>query len=244
MPKTIYLTIDDAPSPDFMEKLALVEAHNIPAVWFAQGNHMEQRPEMIIEAIRRGQIVGNHSYSHPYFSKLSVDQCFAEIRACDAMLDEYYARAGVPRRYRYFRFPYGDKGDLREKRHDAELSDEGAKRHAEIQAYLRKLGYTLPRFADITHSWYEPFRYDADWWCSYLGYDYAPYRDWDILGLDTIEKVVARFDLHDPEQYCGLPDESSADLIVIHDFGGEAHEIFEPMIKRLVEMDVDFPSID
>src|SRR3990172_9835105 len=103
MNKTAYLTIDDAPSPDFLNKLDFLDAKGITAVWFCQGNYMEQRPHMTIEAIRRGHIIGNHSYSHPHFTDLSLDQARAEIRSTDSILDELYHRAGVARRHRFFR---------------------------------------------------------------------------------------------------------------------------------------------
>src|SRR5689334_572664 len=98
-----YLTIDDSPSLDFMNKLDFLDAHDIRAIWFCQGNYMEQRPQMIIDALLRGHIIGNHSYSHPHFSDISLDQAFAEIRATDAVLDELYQRSGTERRHRLFR---------------------------------------------------------------------------------------------------------------------------------------------
>jgi peptidoglycan/xylan/chitin deacetylase (PgdA/CDA1 family) len=149
MTKFAYLTIDDAPSPDFLNKLNFLDAKGIRAVWFCQGNYMEQRPEMMLEAIRRGYIIGNHSYSHPHFSDLSLDQCYAEIRATHAIIDELYQRSGVARPHYFFRFPYGDKGDSL---NDAlDIADAGGQAHRDaVQAYLRKLGYVQPAFTDIT----------------------------------------------------------------------------------------------
>src|SRR5262245_30227876 len=111
MPFYAYMTIDDGPSLDFLKKLDLLEKNHIPAVWFCQGNYLEQRPDMAIEAIQRCYVIGNHAYSHPSFEQISADQGYAEIRATDAIIAELYDRAGVPQKHHYFRFPYGNKGD-------------------------------------------------------------------------------------------------------------------------------------
>ena len=86
MTKVAYLTIDDSPSADFMNKLEFLDAHDIKAVWFSQGDNMERRPNMVIQAIQRGHIIGNHAYSHPHFSDLTIDQCFVEIRSTDTII--------------------------------------------------------------------------------------------------------------------------------------------------------------
>lgn len=97
MSKIAYLTIDDAPSKWFLHKVAWLDENHIPVVWFCQGSRMEQRPHMIIDAIKRGHIIGNHSYSHPRFDDISLNQGCAEIRATDALIDEFHAKSGVPR---------------------------------------------------------------------------------------------------------------------------------------------------
>jgi peptidoglycan/xylan/chitin deacetylase (PgdA/CDA1 family) len=124
--KTAYLTIDDGPSGEMGAKLDLLDSLDVPAVWFCLGAGISERLEVVVDAIRRGHVVGNHSWSHPHFSEIGVDDAQREISSTDALIDEVYDRAGVPRERRWFRFPYGDRGS------------------AELQPLLRRLGFAAP----------------------------------------------------------------------------------------------------
>ena len=55
-------------------------------------------------------IVGNHSYSHPAFSSLTMKESIEEIEKCESILEKLYQTSGIERVFRPFRFPYGDKG--------------------------------------------------------------------------------------------------------------------------------------
>ncbi|PJF20635.1 MAG: polysaccharide deacetylase, partial [Phototrophicales bacterium] len=111
MTKTLYLTIDDAPSADCINKLDFLDARGIQAVWFAEGRYIEVRPDAALEIVKRGHILGNHSYSHPQFSSIPLDDCIEEIVKTNTLIKQIYTRAGVLWKQRYFRFPFGDKGD-------------------------------------------------------------------------------------------------------------------------------------
>ncbi|MFN8376807.1 MAG: polysaccharide deacetylase family protein [Anaerolineae bacterium] len=240
MRKTAYLTIDDAPSPDFLNKLNFLEGHGLRAVWFCTGNFLEQRPEMALEAIQRGHILGNHSYSHPAFSELSLDQCYAEIRATDAVIEELYQRSGESRQRRYFRFPYGDKGSKTEE--FAGTPDAaGQERRAAIQAYLRKLGYAQPTFPDISYRFYREsaLAQDADWLWTYDTHDWAVTAENPPYGINSIEKLLARMDEDVPEGWRGLNYAGSADLVLTHDFAGN-NAVFVAEIERLLAKGLEF----
>jgi peptidoglycan/xylan/chitin deacetylase (PgdA/CDA1 family) len=241
MPKAAYLTIDDAPSPDFLNKLDFLDSHNIPAVWFCQGNLMEQRPQFVVEAIRRGHIIGNHTYSHPHCSDLSVDQIFAEIRATDAILNELYAEAGVERQYRFFRFPYGDKGDGLYGDVFSKPDAEGGARRAAVQGYLRRLGYQQPAFPDVTYAHYRGLGLldDIDWHWTYDTLDWSPFSDHPLHGVDSLDKVLARTQEDEPEGWRGLHYPGSADIILIHDHH-PIPAVFGPLVERFVQMGLQF----
>ncbi|TGD82693.1 polysaccharide deacetylase family protein [Hymenobacter wooponensis] len=113
MEKVAYLTIDDAPSSDFTAKLTFLQQQRIPAVFFCRGDLLAQQPEAAVRAVQLGYILGNHSYDHPSFSTISLAECQEQIRKTDAVLAAVYNRAGVPWQHKYFRFPYGDRGDLK-----------------------------------------------------------------------------------------------------------------------------------
>ncbi len=244
MTKTAYLTIDDAPSTDFLNKLDFLEQRGIKAVWFCQGNYLERRPDAILEAIRAGHIIANHTYTHPHCSELTLDQVFAEIRACDAVLDELYQRAGLPRRQRYFRFPYGDKGDGRHGDNFRAQDSAGGERHAAVQGYLRILGYTQPRFPDVT---YRHFREagllaDVDWYWTYDTLDWSVFFETPMHGIDSPQKVLARTLEDVLEGGRGLSYPDSADIILIHDHDThpDAPQLFRDLVTRFLEMGLDF----
>ena len=111
MSKKIYLTIDDSPSSSFRSNLDFLISHKIPAVFFCIGNRMESAWEDLIYAIQQGYPIGNHSYTHPHFSDLSLGAAKKEIQKTDALIEKLYKDAGQPDYDRLFRFPYGDKGD-------------------------------------------------------------------------------------------------------------------------------------
>ena len=58
MQKIAYLTIDDAPTEDFIRKVNYLKSVNVPAIFFCRGDRLEQRPDDLIYAIQQGFIIG------------------------------------------------------------------------------------------------------------------------------------------------------------------------------------------
>ena len=217
--RTAYLTIDDAPSEAFLLKLFYLSSREIPAVFFCTGRDAEQRRDYVAAAIRRGYIIGNHSWSHPFFSELSLEQAIAEISITDAAIDAAYRTANVQRQHRYFRFPYGDKGS-------PELYDQ-------LQGYLRSEGYTSPSFSDVTHESYTEHKKDADWYWTFDTYDWVlkSAQRREEYSLYTSEEALALMDRDEPELGWGLNSGTSAEIILIHDlFNGS---LFQDMIEKI-----------
>ena len=104
------LTIDDIASRNTPAIVDYLNEKGIQAVMFAWGEKVEEFFENAVYALQHGMIDGNHSYSHPCFSELSLEDGIAEIAKCETVLERLYSKAGVERKYRPFRFPYGDKG--------------------------------------------------------------------------------------------------------------------------------------
>lgn len=113
MQKVIYLTIDDSPSPDFAEKVRFLRAHAVPAVFFCRGDLLAQQVPLAVWALRQGMVLANHSFTHPHFSDVPVADGQADIRRADELLQRVHDQAGLPWTRKYFRFPYGDQGDLK-----------------------------------------------------------------------------------------------------------------------------------
>lgn len=84
---TMYLTFDDGPDPRYTPALLdLLDAHHVQATFFLIGRQAELHPQLVERIIGEGHRIGNHSYSHPRFKGLSLDQKMAEIERTDQVL--------------------------------------------------------------------------------------------------------------------------------------------------------------
>ena len=228
--KTAYLTIDDSPSRNIIDKLNYLESKSIPAVLFCQGNLLQQRVDQAVTAIRKGFIIGNHSYDHPRFSGLDINQCYDQIERADKIIDGIYFKAGTKRPVKYFRFPHGDKG---------------GKQKPLIQACLRKLGYTKPRFEKITYAYFRNKKIinDIDWGWTY------DVREWEMLTephlhtKNIMKKIFARMEENAPEKRKGLNFPHSEEIILVHDHP-ESDDLFIPIIERLLLKGLVFKTAD
>lgn len=229
--RVAYLTIDDAPSPLMPEKLAYLSARGIPAVLFCQGDHLEKRPGFAREALREGFLLGNHSYDHPRFSTIELEECFEQIRRTDAIIQSLYRSAGAEWSARCFRFPYGDKGDA---------SPAGGKKNA-IQDFLRKSGYAPAPSAGITYRYYHDrgLDKDIDWYWTYDSMDWSLNLPEPSFGIDSVEKVLARMDDDDPEGGRGLSSGTSLEIVLVHDHE-QTSKFFPRIIERLLEKGLSF----
>ncbi len=132
--RAIAITIDDlpymhlGPSSSYQidavratnEILRVLRAHQAPAVGFvnegklgAPGQRVE-RVALLKQWVDAGMILGNHTYSHPDFNRLTVAQFETEIVNGEAVT----RRLMRPRRpyQQYFRHPMTHTGDTREKK--------------------------------------------------------------------------------------------------------------------------------
>jgi peptidoglycan-N-acetylglucosamine deacetylase len=110
MRKTAYITIDDGPSPLTPRNVDFLVENGIPAVMFFTGSAIDAFPGQALYAAKAGFTIGNHSVSHPRFSQLRFDQAVNEIQGQEDRIEALYAKAGVERPFKAFRFPYGDLG--------------------------------------------------------------------------------------------------------------------------------------
>ncbi|MFW5783169.1 MAG: polysaccharide deacetylase family protein, partial [Spirochaetota bacterium] len=201
-----YLTIDDAPSADWHRKLHVLRRLRIPAVFFCWGEHLEARPAFAAAALADGHVLGNHSWSHPSFSEISLDSCRHEIERTHELLEQLHAEAGRRFAPRYFRFPYGDKGALTGSDTEADLTAEGAARKAAIQRALRDHGYAQPAFPGITYRWYHDrgLLDDADWYWTYDCMEWSIHSEEPLFGVRSAEDVFSRMEENEPEGGRGL----------------------------------------
>jgi peptidoglycan/xylan/chitin deacetylase (PgdA/CDA1 family) len=142
----IAITIDDlpvhAPFPTGVsanqvndQMVAALKAAGVPAIGFVNGIGVEQHPETI-QALSHwraaGFVLGNHSWSHPHLSHLTLAQFEEELSKGEPMLAKLDGNAI----WRWLRYPFLDEG-----------KDE-AQRIAARQVLARR-GYKV---ADVTMS--------------------------------------------------------------------------------------------
>jgi nucleoside-diphosphate-sugar epimerase/peptidoglycan/xylan/chitin deacetylase (PgdA/CDA1 family) len=84
----IALTIDDGPDPVHTPRiLDILRDHAVKATFFVVGGAAEQYPNIVMRMKKEGHEVGSHSYSHPYFQRLSWPGAIREIRMTQWVLD-------------------------------------------------------------------------------------------------------------------------------------------------------------
>ncbi|WP_257205309.1 polysaccharide deacetylase family protein [Bacillus cereus] len=83
--------------------LNVLQNHNIKSTFFLTGQFVEKHPNLAQRLVKDGHEIGNHSYSHPDFSKLSREDVINEISMCEKAIKEITGENCRP----IFRPPYG-----------------------------------------------------------------------------------------------------------------------------------------
>ncbi|GAB4126529.1 MAG: hypothetical protein OHK0050_39460 [Roseiflexaceae bacterium] len=101
----VALTFDIELDQEVLLKiLDLLAARQIRATFFVTGSWVEAYPNAARAIVQAGHELGNHSYSHPYFSRLADEGAQNEIEETERIVREITGATTRP----YFRFPYGD----------------------------------------------------------------------------------------------------------------------------------------
>jgi len=248
--KQVYLTIDDAPSRDFKAKMEYLHQHSIPAIFFCEGQHIEENGKFLPDAVRRGFILGNHAFSHPRFSELPLEECKREILRTDEMIENVYRIAGVERPAKYFRFPYfddgGGEGPSAYGRQLASSLDQvrPKTKRMEIQEYLRALGYRHPPFKGVGPRYYAKQKSadDIDVCCTYDQQEYRLNNENASQSQASEAMIMARIEADDPDKDLGLNRDDVADIILLHDHVNTT-ELFYKIIARYIEKGFQFLDI-
>lgn len=134
--KKIYLTIDDGPTKHTEKILRMLEENNCKATFFFVGKKIKNfnNKNLIKQVSDLGHSVGNHSYSHPEFSKIPLEKCFYEIEKTEEIISEYTGK-----KPNLFRFPYGDSG--------------GGSKQMNIQKFLFEKNYKIISWDIDSEDW-------------------------------------------------------------------------------------------
>lgn len=107
MSKYLCLSFDDGPNNisgdnTMNEMLDIMEKHNVPGSFFLIGSKItEENKKVIKRAFDMGCDIQNHSWTHGFMSKMSIDQIKEEYKKCD---DAIIAITGV--KPTFFRPPF------------------------------------------------------------------------------------------------------------------------------------------
>ncbi|MFC2143786.1 polysaccharide deacetylase family protein [Candidatus Aenigmatarchaeota archaeon] len=221
--KKVYLTIDEAPSVDFKKKIKFMKRRKIPAIIFCIGKQIERHKEDVIYAIKNGFVIGNHSFTHPHFSRISFSESGNEIKKTDELIDSLYKKAKVERPVKLFRFPYGNKG---------------GKHASKLQVLLKNLGYRMPEFHDIHyhffHDYYKRGAIDFCWTFNVMEYTFSSLTEI----YKRLDEERDRLGIEIPKKGGSL-DKKSSEIIIIHD-EIKTTKFFCKIINHLILMKIKF----
>ncbi len=221
---TAVLTIDDIASANTPQIVDYLCKKNIKAVMFGVGENIEKFYEEAIYAVKKGMIVGNHSYSHISFSETPYEQCIEEIEKTESILEQLYQKAGVPRQYRPFRFPYGDKGGspVRNTAH-----------YEALQNYLKERGFSKLADNRVTFPWYYEDRLNEDrdalWTFDFE--EYKLYAEEDFTEQTVYEKINNA----NPPYGGAFLEEGSHHIVLFH-----AHDETEAVLPAYYERFLEY----
>ena len=181
---------------------------------------MEEHLSSIVYALERGFWIANHSYTHPYFSQLSLQEATEEILKTEQFIDRAHHLAGVPRSHKLFRFPFGDKGGGK---NFFKIYTGQEKEHVDaLQELLKREGFQKAFFEGINYEYYLKagldHYIDAPWTFDTKDYVVLSKHAQDKSGLHRIEDFLNRLNLNDPGNGLGLNDPQSNDIVILHDF--------------------------
>ena len=105
--RTVALTFDDGPHPELTPRLLdILEREKVRATFFVIGSCAAYRPDIVRRAFAAGHEIGNHTWSHPVLTRVSLAQAAEEISRTDALLNDL--TGDIPNTLRP---PYGAMND-------------------------------------------------------------------------------------------------------------------------------------
>ncbi|HNY10326.1 MAG TPA: polysaccharide deacetylase family protein [Candidatus Wallbacteria bacterium] len=102
--KMVALTFDDGPHPSYTPKLLkILKDNDVKATFFVLGSRIAEYQKIAAQIHKEGHLIGNHSYSHPFYKKISHEKIDKEVSKTNDIIKK---TTGV-KKIRYYRPPYG-----------------------------------------------------------------------------------------------------------------------------------------
>jgi peptidoglycan-N-acetylglucosamine deacetylase len=129
----IALTFDDGPNPFYTSQvLAILQKYGIKATFFDVGYLVADYPKIVRQEYNEGNIVANHSWSHPVLTYLSAQAILSQLTSTTNAI-----QAAIGVRPTFFRPPYGATNNT-------------------VLAQARYLGYTTVLWDGSAGDWKVP----------------------------------------------------------------------------------------
>ena len=101
--KTVAISFDAAWGADKTEGIMdILKQYNVNATFFLVGFWVEKYPDIVKKIYDNGFEIGNHSNTHPDFTKLSKEQIELELTTCNELIKKV-----VDTDVKLFRSPFG-----------------------------------------------------------------------------------------------------------------------------------------
>lgn len=111
--KVLALTFDInwAEKDNLYGILDILDKYNVKGTFFIMGgwvNYSDENVKKLKDIYERGHEIGNHSYIHPNFTKVSYERAKEELKKTDDIIDKH-----IGMKPKLFRFPSGDCDDAK-----------------------------------------------------------------------------------------------------------------------------------
>lgn len=101
--KRVAITFDDGPDGDFTPQiLDILKEYDTKATFFVLGSIAAKNRDVLKRIDQEGHVIGNHSWNHSYFTKISESKIIEELRKTDDLIQEVIGKSNS-----LFRLPYG-----------------------------------------------------------------------------------------------------------------------------------------
>ncbi|GFN33891.1 polysaccharide deacetylase family protein [Paenibacillus xylaniclasticus] len=85
--KVVAFTFDDGPDPVYTPQLLdILKEAGAKATFFMIGEQIEKSPEVAARVHAEGHEIGNHTYTHPFLTKLSSEAVLDEFRKTESLI--------------------------------------------------------------------------------------------------------------------------------------------------------------
>ena len=85
--KVVALTFDDGPDPAYTPRvLEILRRYSLHATFFEEGRFIQRYPQLSRTVLAQGHVLGNHTFTHPYITRLSPIAIRTEVESCDRVL--------------------------------------------------------------------------------------------------------------------------------------------------------------